>query len=251
MRKTRKRFPHIVVTYDFSEQRVYVNGQRRMKSELPGGIFSNWDPASSLLFGNEAPSNRPWLGKLFLAAIYNRALSEQEVLKNYMAGRVFESKVGPSDKRVRDGLVALYLFTEEQGDWILDQSGKLPSADLKILTGLLQIINQRFLVGLSEEFNFKDVILNMIIFIPFGFFLNAAMRIRYGPSPQIAAFVFILGTLFTFTIESLQYFSITRFSSMADLLSNMIGTVLGIMIDKSYILHFKMSLKITRRASTS
>lgn len=223
---------HIVVTYDFSEERVYVDGQIQLRAHVPGGKFSNWDQSYSLILGNEATGNRTWLGKLFLIAIYNRALSEGEIWKNYMVGRVFDSAKIPSNDRIKDGLVVLYLFNEGKGRWILDRSGKLPPVDLKMLSGP-QITNQAFLAGLNEKFDLKDMILNIMLFIPLGFLFHAAMRSRYGSSLKIAGFVFILGALFTLIIESLQYFSLTRFSSMADLLSNMIGTALGISIDRS------------------
>jgi hypothetical protein len=39
-----------------------------------------------LAIGNELTNNRPWLGEVFLIAIYNRALSATEVQQNFGAG---------------------------------------------------------------------------------------------------------------------------------------------------------------------
>jgi hypothetical protein len=231
---------HLLVTYNFFEQRVYVNGHLRLRTPIPGGRFSNWDPTYSLVLGNEATGNRPWLGKLFLVAIYNRALSEQEIWKNYAAGRFFNPAVSPSDQRVRDGLLTLYLFSEGKGNRVLERSGKLSSLDLKIPPRVPVIITDReFLSSPYGEFFLRpikshrviEIIGNIIIFIPFGLLFHAALRGRYQLSLKMAAFVFILGALFTLSVESLQYFTETRHSSMTDVISNLIGTALGITID--------------------
>lgn len=58
---------HVVVTYDFSEQRVYINGEQRARSKVLKGDFSNWDPSCRLVIGNEVTGRRPWKGKIYLA----------------------------------------------------------------------------------------------------------------------------------------------------------------------------------------
>jgi VanZ family protein len=219
---------HILVTYDFTERRIYVNGQARVREQGPGGKFTNWNPSYDLVFGNEVTGDRPWQGELYLVAIYNRVLSEDEVRKNYMAGKT----PSRSDDRVASGLVAFYLFDEGQGDRVLDQSGRIPLANLQVLKGLPQITNQTFFASPSKEFDLQDAILNTILFIPFGLILHAALRVRFASSLTTGTVVFIAGTLFTVGIEFLQYYSLTRFSSIADVISNMAGTVLGIVFDK-------------------
>ncbi|MBN1674866.1 MAG: FecR domain-containing protein [Kiritimatiellae bacterium] len=56
------------------------------ESRLVRGTFANWRPEYPLLLANEASGDRPWLGELFLVAIYNRALTEPELLRHYEAG---------------------------------------------------------------------------------------------------------------------------------------------------------------------
>ena len=58
---------HIVVAYDFSEQRIFVNGQMRLRQRVPAGRFTNWDPSYYLVLGNEATGDRPWIGKDILS----------------------------------------------------------------------------------------------------------------------------------------------------------------------------------------
>lgn len=70
----------------------YVNGALVTEIEWPGDV-AGWDPALPLLLGNELDDNgttaapsRPWMGTLYLVAVYDRALSDAEVLQNYAAG---------------------------------------------------------------------------------------------------------------------------------------------------------------------
>jgi Concanavalin A-like lectin/glucanases superfamily len=75
---------HIVVTYDTNALCLYVDGQRQAYRTPPGGHLDNvWDPSHQLLLGNETTANRPWLGTLFLVALYGRSLSAAEIAAAY------------------------------------------------------------------------------------------------------------------------------------------------------------------------
>ena len=77
---------HMVIMYDFSEQRVYINGEQRARSEILKGDFSNWDPSCSLVIGNEVIGDRPLKGKIYYVAVFDRPLTEQEIRQNYLSG---------------------------------------------------------------------------------------------------------------------------------------------------------------------
>lgn len=238
---------HIVVTYDFLEQRVYINGAMQAREKIPGGRFTNWDPSYYLVLGNEATGDRPWLGKIFFLAIYSRPLAEKEIRQNYRAGRFPGSSSEERVQRVSKGLVARYLFEERHGDRIGDSGGAKAPLDLCI-PRVVQTYKKAYLdVSYRSFFQnpnlFGDVILNIIIFIPVGFLFHAALRSRCESSLKTAAFVFIMATLFTFGIESLQYFSLTRHSSFVDMINNMVGTAVGIATDIFYIGHLKSQRK--------
>jgi hypothetical protein len=55
---------------------------------LPGGDFSNWGTYTLGLANEPDPSlgSRPWLGELYLVAIYDNALDQDQVLQNFNAG---------------------------------------------------------------------------------------------------------------------------------------------------------------------
>lgn len=236
---------HIVVTYDFLEQRVYINGTIQAREKIPGGRFTNWDPSYYLVLGNEATGDRPWLGKNFFLAMYSCPLAEKEIHQNYLAGWLSESRSGEQMCRASEGLVARYLFEEQHGDRIGDSGETKAPLDLYIPTAIqtqkksyLDFSHILFSKN-SKQALFGDVILNIIIFIPIGFLLHAVLRRHCESSLKTAAFVFIIGTLFTFGIESLQYFSLTRYSSLVDMINNMVGTAVGIATDIFYIGYLK------------
>lgn len=82
---------HIAFTWDVSSQRssIYMNGQLASQSEV---IFTgdlSFTPYE-LVLANEINiddnSPRFWLGEMFLVALYDRALSQEEILQHYNAG---------------------------------------------------------------------------------------------------------------------------------------------------------------------
>ena len=92
--------------------RIYVNGREQAQKAVAGQL-SNWSGKFGLVLANEATGDRPWLGELHLVAIYDRALTAQEVARNFRAGaepgppvsaeqlararhvRFFETKIAP------------------------------------------------------------------------------------------------------------------------------------------------------------
>lgn len=76
---------HLVYTRSAGGAAVlYLNGQPQ-QTALRGGSLANWE-AYPLILGNELSGDRPWLGAYHLAAVYCRALSGEEVARNYAAG---------------------------------------------------------------------------------------------------------------------------------------------------------------------
>jgi hypothetical protein len=67
---------------------LYRDGELIATQSSKTGDFSAWSAASSfkLALGNEIGLERPFLGELHLVAVYERALTEAEVEKNFEAG---------------------------------------------------------------------------------------------------------------------------------------------------------------------
>lgn len=79
---------HVVVTWDRTVgRRMFIDGNPVDVTDAQGpGALSNWDAAYTLHFGNEPSNDRPWLGQVKFAAVYERALANAEVQQNFEAG---------------------------------------------------------------------------------------------------------------------------------------------------------------------
>jgi cytochrome c553 len=79
---------HVVLTYDpVNGRRLYVNGNYTGDVDpAKGGTVGNWDNTFIFLLGNETSGNRKWQGTLRFAAIYNHALTQEQVQQNFAAG---------------------------------------------------------------------------------------------------------------------------------------------------------------------
>ncbi len=79
---------HVVVTYDpVNGRRIYVNGVFTDDLDpAAGGTLIDWQDNFAFVLGNEVSGDKPWLGKLRLVAIHNRALSPDQIMQNFTAG---------------------------------------------------------------------------------------------------------------------------------------------------------------------
>ncbi len=65
--------------------RLYVDGV--MEAEGPRtGDFSNWSDVAEFACGNEITLDRPWEGTMHLVAVYDRALTAEDIAQNFAAG---------------------------------------------------------------------------------------------------------------------------------------------------------------------
>ncbi|MCH8217351.1 MAG: LamG domain-containing protein, partial [Planctomycetes bacterium] len=97
---------HLVASYDGSTMRTVVDGVARETFDGFDGTFGNWDPDYPLVIGNEATLTRSFLGTIMLVAVYDRALSAQEVKT------IFQRSGAP----IVNAIVALTL-RPPQGGW--------------------------------------------------------------------------------------------------------------------------------------
>lgn len=67
------------------ESTIAVNGQPQVAQKVAGDLAS-WSDDFRLVLANEATGDRLWLGELHLVAIYGRALSDDEIARNFAAG---------------------------------------------------------------------------------------------------------------------------------------------------------------------
>jgi mono/diheme cytochrome c family protein len=77
---------HVVYTRNAEgKATIVVNGKAQVTAEVAGSL-GNWAGDFRLLLANERTGDRPWRGELHLLAIYDRALSSEEIVQNFKAG---------------------------------------------------------------------------------------------------------------------------------------------------------------------
>ena len=82
----RMELTHVVYTRDPGGMaRIYLNGNEQASQKIAGD-FSGWSDEYGLSLANEMTGDRPWLGELHLVAIFSRALSAEDVSRNFAAG---------------------------------------------------------------------------------------------------------------------------------------------------------------------
>jgi hypothetical protein len=231
----------IMISYNFEQTYVYKNGVLKLQILSPGGNFDNWDLSYPLLIGNENTGNRPWRGSVYLVAFYNRCLAAEEIERNYKAGSSIKLPDGRESARVREGLIALYPFKEGKGNLVRDESDFrfVPSLFIpeeiripKLKTGSYKkFLNADIATGFGSRS--KDILLNVLGFIPFGIFLHRIVRReKLYCKPIMLVTIILAGTLFSLIIESLQYYIEGRESDYYDVASNSIGVFIGVFLEK-------------------
>lgn len=83
---------HVVLTYDPANGRVvYIDGVPTNSNGddtdgILGGTLNEWDDTFMFSLGAEQDGTNPWAGTIRFAALYNRALSQEQVQQNFDAG---------------------------------------------------------------------------------------------------------------------------------------------------------------------
>jgi hypothetical protein len=79
---------HVVATYDpVNGRRLYVNGVYTGDGDPSGGgSLTDWDDTFAFVLGNEVSGDKPFQGAFRMVAVYNRALTQQQVQTNFQAG---------------------------------------------------------------------------------------------------------------------------------------------------------------------
>jgi hypothetical protein len=225
-----QRMPSFVtVTSTGAKTSVYIDGAlARAATNFP---LSGRDFGGELVIANLPKLDNSWSGLLRGLALYDEALSPAQVVHHYETW----TKNGRPDVSGNERAVAVYLFDERAGRVIHNQ---VPSGTNLYIPERYMVLDQAFLRAFWEEYEpswgyWKDVVLiNIVGFIPFGVlfcaYYSLARRIK-----RPALVTILLGFTVSLTIECLQALLPTRGSGTTDLITNTLGTCLGVWIYRS------------------
>jgi hypothetical protein len=202
---------------------IYIDGV--LGAAAPEFPLSAGDFTGRLVLGDAAGQPDNWSGELLGLAIYHRQLTATQVSRNYATWKQTGRPEIAEDERT----FALYLFDEHSGDVVRDKARS--GVDLYI-PARYKVMDKLFLEPFWTEFSmsrsfWEAVLKNIVGFIPFGFcfyaYLVAALPVKRATLVTVA-----LGTAVSFTIEILQAFLPTRDSGTTDIITNTLGSWVGV-----------------------
>jgi VanZ family protein len=201
---------------------VYTNGQllRALpRVHVPAEAFSG-----RLIVGDSAGQSDDWRGQLYALALYRRALTPAQVLKNYAAWTHSGRPEIPVDERT----MAVYLFDERSGNVVHNQT---PSGLNLEIPKKYQLVNQLFLEPVWSEFEMTEsywsaALKNVVGLIPLGFCFCSLFCATF-PIKRPRLTTVLIGTAVSITIEVLQAY-LPRDSGTTDILTNTFGTWVGV-----------------------
>jgi len=208
---------------------IYINGQPAQTyphHRLLGSITSK---KIGFILGNSPVGKNSWKGRITRLAIYNRTFPAEQVFKHYQSYLENNFTTHPE----KEGCIGLYLFNEKQGAVIKDYSNlnnhlTIPVLFRPVKKIILELPWQDFRWNWSFV---QDTIVNLLGFIPLGFFFTAfLLKASNWKKKIIYIGVAATGFSISLTIELSQIYLPSRYSQLGDVICNSVGTVLGILI---------------------
>jgi VanZ family protein len=203
----------IVVRSDNNVLTLFVDGiPAKTMSGVDFSLLSDERVPAWMILGNSPTGENPWNGDFLSLSFYPKALSPRDI----------ESSGTPP--------VLRYGFSEGSG--AVCRGGPDSRYDLA-LPSIFQAPRKGILVPPWREQKFhqsfwKDVFVNILGFIPFGFAVYAWTR-KNGERKGAVAMgtTLLLGAGISLFIELLQVYLPTRDSSLTDVMNNVLGTYIG------------------------
>jgi hypothetical protein len=214
------------------ETQIFLNGVLARRAPVQRFHSSPYACSGNFVVGDSLTDNDSWEGELSGLAIYRHELTPEQVMMNFKSW----VKSGHPDENVTGKPDALYLFDENQGHSIRNHG----SSGVNLSIPERYVIAQQTLLELPwNAFEptwgyVQDILINIGGFVPFGFTLSAFL-LAIGRVSRVTAIVVLAGFFVSLTIETLQVLLPTRDSDLTDVLTNTLGTWLGVMLHRAWL----------------
>jgi VanZ family protein len=214
----------ITITSGAQQSALYVDGA--LMSTFPQFRLGK-DFTGQLVLATSPVANDNWRGGLSGLAIYHSELTPEQVLQHFSSW----TKKGHLQLAERERAVALYVFNEHAGSVVHNAISGWPNL---YIPQRYMLLHQVFLEPFWEEHeanwsHWKDILVNIVGFIPLGFVFFAYWS-SVRPIRRAALVTLVLGFAVSITIEVLQSSLPTRNSGTTDLITNTLGTFLGVQL---------------------
>jgi VanZ family protein len=215
---------HLAITFGAGGTSLYIQG--RLAETYPRLALRPGSLEGELIVGDSANGSPAFTGTLFGLALFNRTLGPTDVDRH----RLLWETGRAGEIAAERGLAGLYLFNQAQGSMVADLS---PFARTLVIPEYYRLIHKRLLVppwansggALSQ---IQDITLNILGFVPFGFFCFVWRRGRGRGRASSVAAALAASVIVSAAIEVTQVFLPTRSSSLTDLMCNIAGGCVGV-----------------------
>jgi VanZ like family/Concanavalin A-like lectin/glucanases superfamily len=203
---------------------VFVDGRLRRSSEIP--TFSRRALDGQIILGDSPWRSESWPGQIRGLAVYGSELSPAEVSRHF---NDWGADKAPA-LREEEFPAAMYRFNEHAGSIVRSQ---IQSVDLTIPERYM-VAGKAFLAGPLEEYYpvwsySESIAVNILGFVPFGYAWCGYLSLSFPRRTSVMALTtVILGAMLSLTVEVVQGFLPTRSSGVADIITNTLGTILGV-----------------------
>jgi hypothetical protein len=225
--------PHLVtVTFSGKEKALYIDGALQEKRINEKHAETTISFTGRLLLGSSPAANHGWRGEVRGLALYNGVLRQEEILQHHAV----VGQKGMSGLAEDPDCLALYPFDEGSGSnaaSVVDASPPLyiPPHTIAQVPTLFSLPHKNMRKTPLLGFPLHDFLNNILFFIPFGVMLALIVAQKY-PVNSFALLLIVAaaGGLFSLTIEFLQLFLPSRSAGIPDIISNMVGSGLGVFV---------------------
>ncbi len=222
LRRGVRRF--IVMTSGSEGTSFYVDGV--LAKSYPKSTMRPEALHGRLIIGDAPEGNSRWAGKLIGVAIFSRSLTAPEVTRHYRLWTGDRLQKFPAEP----GLAAFYYFGERVGQTIPDRSS---GGNPLLIPEYYRTFRKTVLVPPWRDphpyfSGVGDVIINVLGFVPFGFFYFIYReQARPGRPFHHLGLTAIVSGIISVSIELIQVYLPTRSSSLTDLICNIVGALMG------------------------
>jgi hypothetical protein len=177
---------------------------------------------ATLYLGNSPDLACAWSGDIYGLALYSRVMSPSEVRESFGRWKGDPASCGGFPDAAT---VASYRFGGSGGEIISDLSGA--GNDLRMPSRL--VFKRDFLEPIQfRRFNYVDVLLNILGFMPLGLLWVRWVTGAFGWQPGKSVWTAVLcGFAISLAIETTQVLLPSRVSSQTDVVCNTLGVLLG------------------------
>lgn len=218
----RGRAVFLTVTSQTIGSALYINGH--LARTFPRFRLQK-DFSGRLLLGTSVVGHSDWQGELLGLAVYDTQLTADQIVRHY-EGWMREGRPGRTGQ---EHAIGIYPLDEDSGAVIHNAAGtrnelKIPDNYSILEPILLRPFWREYRPGAGY---WGDLVVNTVGFVPLGSMLCIYWTVLV-PVRQGILLTIIAGLAVSLTIELLQYYLPTRSSGTTDLITNTLGTILGV-----------------------